>query len=689
LPLLTRLQRQAQGRAATGVAQQRLGVVEQEEQAALEASRAADVEAAEKAALLERMTPEMQALQRMKRAPSPMTENLEMFKGEEAPPSPSAPFGQLQQRLQGIPLEKGTLPTAEEVVPAEEDQRVVTRAEGKEFRLYPRSEKSGAPITAENLKGRINRALSVFDLSPEAEAFLRRAEQVIPQADMTLKQATSGATDQGTRQNVSESQGFLTLLDRQLTKIESGAEGVPRKGAGRPVTLKTFPLEMTGATAAKASTTTPSVPFKKDVDSITGAAPGQAASVSQTEMYAQRERIERGENKGKLPGFVSQPKEAERTTGEAAQPTVEKRGQEINKPVYRINPVTGKQERVSGTIRGKSAEAVPLSLQAELEPLVRLSETVRDEQAGQLSLFGAADERSRVQKAERRGIEAGPSLDIGARPDVEAFQRFINSPYVRRLKQDMKQSEKDLAPVRAFLSRALPRLKQMLKDSKATTARMSKIKNWTKFLKENQELTAFQTNTENMVLKMNNLKLNVSDINARIASYEQAKDDLIKESNRVGVRARGGAVEIKLFKELDDLLALYQEAKAELVQTKGALDLVRTQIKVLVGEQRLAELKATTDPLAKSNAAAQDEIKRLQDAVRTAQAEVGEAETKERQAAADKAQAVKGAKTGSVQQLEQQISDERARRWNVAMSGFPQGKQCTGTRPICRRKRCP
>jgi hypothetical protein len=668
-------QRQAQGRAATGVAQQRLGVVEQEEQAALEASRAADVEAAEKAALLERMTPEMQALQRMKRAPSPMTENLEMFGGKEAPPSSSAAFGQLQQRLQGIPLEKGTLPTAEEVVPAEEAQRVVTRAEGKEFRLYPRSEQSGAPITPENLKGRINRALSVFDLSPEAEAFLRRAEQVIPQADMTLKQATSGATDQGTRQNVSESQGFLTLLDRQLTKIESGAEGVPRKGAGRPVTLKTFPLDMTGATAAKASTTTPSAPFKKDVEGIRGATPGQAASVSQMEMYGQRERIERGENKGKLPGFVSQPKEAERTTGEAAQPTVEKRGQEINKPVYRINPVTGKQERVSGTIRGKSAEAVPLSLQAELEPLVRLSETVRDEQAGQLSLFGAADERSRVQKAERRGIEAGPSLDIGARPDVEAFQRFINSPYVRRLKQDMKQSEKDLAPVRAFLSRALPRLKQMLKDSKATTARMSKIKNWTKFLKENQELTAFQTNTENMVLKMNNLKLNVSDINARIASYEQAKDDLIKESNRVGVRARGGAVEIKLFKELDDLLALYQEAKAELVQTKGALDLVRTQIKVLVGEQRLAELKATTDPLAKSNAAAQDEIKRLQDAVRTAQAEVGEAETKERQAAADKAQAVKGAKAGSVQQLEKQISDERARRLNVALSGFSQGVQ--------------
>jgi HD superfamily phosphohydrolase len=202
----------------------------------------------------------------------------------------------------------------------------------------------------------------------------------------------------------------------------------------------------------------------------------------------------------------------------------------------------------------------------------------------------------------------------------------MNSPYVRKLKQDMKQSEKDLAPVRAFLSRALPRLKQLLKESKDTTARMSKIKNWTKFLKENGELASFQTNTDNLVLKLNNLKLDASDINARIKMYEQAKDELVKESNRAGIRARGGAPEIKLLKELDDLLALYQEAKAEYAQTKGALDLVRTQIKVLVGEQRLAELKATTDPLAKSNAAAQDEIKRLQDAVRTAQAEVGEAE---------------------------------------------------------------
>jgi hypothetical protein len=679
-------QRQAQGRLGTSAAQQRLSVAEQEEQDALEASRAADVEAAEKAALLERMTPEMQALQRMKRAPSPMTENLGLFGNEEATPSTSAAFGQLQQRLQGIPLEEGTLPTAEDVGPEGEQQRVIKRVSDAEFKLHPRAENTGEVITAESLRDRIDRVLSTYTLSPEAAVFLRRAEQVIPEADMTLKQEASGranqenvvgevVADRGVLKNVSESQGFLTLLDRQLTKIESGAEGVPRKGAGRPVTLKTFPLDMTGATAAKASTTTPTEPFKKDVDSITGAAPGQAASVSQTEMYAQRERLERTGKPGKLPGFVTQPKEAERTTGEAAQPTVEKRGQEINKPVYRTNPVTGKQELVSGTIRGKSAEALPLSLQAELEPLVRLSETVRDEQAGQLPLFGAADERSRVQKAERRGIEAGPSLDIGARPDVESFQRFMNSPYVRKLKQDMKQSEKDLAPVRAFLSRALPRLKQMLKDSKATTARMSKIKNWTKFLKENQELTAFQTNTENMVLKMNNLKLNVSDINARIASYEQAKDDLIKEANRAGVRARGGAPEIKFFKELDDLISLHQEAKAEYTQTKSALDLVRTQIKVLVGEQRLAELKATTDPLAKSNAAAQDEIKRLQDAVRTAQAEVGEAETKERQAAADKAQAVQGAKAGSIQALEKKISDERARRLNVALSGFSQGVQ--------------
>jgi hypothetical protein len=266
--------------------------------------------------------------------------------------------------------------------------------------------------------------------------------------------------------------------------------------------------------------------------------------------------------------------------------------------------------------------------------------------------------KTKKNQAKPKKEEAKPKKDQvkpkkeQAKPKKEQAKPKKEEQIQAPKKEPIQKPKKDLAPVRAFLGKALPRLKQMLQDSKATTARMSKIKNWTKFLKENQELTAFQTNTENMVLKMNNLKLNVSDINARIASYEQAKDDLIKESNRVGVRARGGAVEIKLFKELDDLLALYQEAKAELVQTKGALDLVRTQIKVLVGEQRLAELKATTDPLAKSNAAAQDEIKRLQDAVRTAQAEVGEAETKERQTAADKAQAVQGAKAGSIQQLE-------------------------------------
>jgi hypothetical protein len=169
---------------------------------------------------------------------------------------------------------------------------------------------------------------------------------------------------------------------------------------------------------------------------------------------------------------------------------------------------------------------------------------------------------------------------------------------------------------------------------------------------------------------MNNLKLDVSEINARIKMYEQAKDRVIEEANRAGVRARGGPAEAVVLKELDDLLTLYQEAKAEYVQTKATLDLVRTQIKVLVGEQRLAELKATVDPLEKSNEAAKNEIARLQDTIRTAQAEITEADNKVRQAEADKAQAVQGAKAANVQQLERQISDERTRRWNTAMSGF-------------------
>jgi hypothetical protein len=679
-------QRQAQGRLGTGAAQQRLSVAEQEEQDALAASRAADKAATEESERRDRLAPEVLALQRIKNAPSPMTENLGLFGNEEAPPSASPAFGQLQQRLQGIPLEEGTLPTAEDVVAEGEQKRVLRRVPGAEFKLHPRAEGTSEPITVEVLKDRIDRVLSTYKLSPEAAAFLRRAEQVIPEADMTLKQEASARTNQeniagevvaskGVQKNVSESQGFLTLLDQQLNKIENGEEGVARRGADRPELLKTFPT--TERNQARVSTTTPTEAFKYEQENITGAIPGQAQSVSQEEQFAQQERLERTGKPGKLPGFVAQPEEEERTQGVTGRAKVEKRAQDINKPVYRINPETGKQELVSGTIRGKGAEALPLSLQAELEPLVRLSETVRDEQAGQLPLFGAADERSRVQKAERRGVEAGPSLDIGARPDVESFQRFINSPYVRKLKQDMKQSEKDLAPVRAFLSRALPRLKQMLKESKDTTARMSKIKNWTKFLKENGELASFQTNTENMALQMNNLKLSVSDLNARIKSYEQAKEDLIKEANRSGLRARGGAAEIAMLKELDDLVSLHQEAKAEYTQTKGALDLVRTQIKVLVGEQRLAELKATTDPLAKSNAAAQDEIKRLQEAVRTAQAEIGEVETKERQAVSDKTQAEKGAKAGSVQQLETQISDERARRWNTALSGFGDRSEAT------------
>ena len=213
---------------ATESAQQRLGSVEEEEQAALEQQRRAEQDIVTETERERKIAPEALALRRIAGRPAGAeSASIPYNITPEAAPRGSAAMSRLSQELRGVkPGEQGELiPTAEPTPEAPKIQK----AEGdKGFRLYPRREGSeNLAASPEAISERIARALVLPGLSNETYAFLRRAENVLPRTD---------------------NQGVLSLLDKQLTKIETGQEGRTREGVRR---TKTYTQEPIGETKVR------------------------------------------------------------------------------------------------------------------------------------------------------------------------------------------------------------------------------------------------------------------------------------------------------------------------------------------------------------------------------------------------------------------------------------------------------
>ena len=247
-----------------------------------------------------------------------------------------------------------------------------------EFKLFPRQ---GAPIRPSehaDISTRLASVLARSDLTPEAYSLLRRAEKALPQTDARIEEIRSRPQPTTADiRDVASTEGMLTLLDQQLIRIERGEEGVARKGAGKPGVLQAFPV--TGGRADVAPPTAPA-------ETAPGVKTGYARAAAASEQFG--------------------PERQAVTAAEAAK----------TKRANLVGPET---------IRGPSAKAVPLSLQSELEPLVSQFERARESsQEGQLGLFESEEKK------------------LGAiKPDAAAFQRLLNSPFVRKLLKDIRTKE--------------------------------------------------------------------------------------------------------------------------------------------------------------------------------------------------------------------------------------------------------
>jgi hypothetical protein len=590
-------QRIAAGRAGTGAAQQRLSAVEEEEQATLDTQRAEDARVAEETARRDALAPEVAALQGMATKPSPMIDQFSLFEGQPNVQG-SAAMGQAKQQL----LDEEVTATAEEN--QADVKRDLRRVPGADFKLRARKEGT-APVTRDEVADRLNRVLSTYELSPEASAFLRRAEQAMPQADTTLKQETSGEAnredikgeivkDLGTQKNVSQSDSFFTLLNAQLDKIESGAEGVPRKGQNRTLTTATEPA--TAEQLAQASTTPGTEGAKIDMRERRDAQPGQPSPLKIT---------------------IAQPAEAERSVGLRGQAD-----QAVRTPA---NQPT--------TLRGASAKAADLSLQGELEPLVSQSERAADEQAGQLSLF--------PEEQKKLGY---------VKPDREAFNRFMRSPFVNKLRKALRANEETLKQA-ARIPALKNRVKELTNKVIGVLSDFQEYKTADKLVRANRDIQASERGLDQLKSVMTKNVVDRMELSGAIESLQQQRAQFLEESQQTGI-----APDAETVAQLENVERQMQQFSTDLALIDGAMNTLDGQIRVAQSQSRMLELvdKAPSlEDLETSKTelrAAQTELADLQQRINALETEkktkaAEDARTASAVAAADRAKALEPLET--------------------------------------------
>jgi len=405
----------------------------------------------------QKIRPEIQGIQRIAGRKG---EGPEMgFELPAAPPEApsgkgSAAMGQMQQTLRGAkPGDQGELIyTAPEV---DTTPPKLQKAPSEGFRLFARQTEPVRANTSEDIAQRIASALAQPGLTEDTYAFLRRAENVLPKTD---------------------NQGVLSLLDKQLAKIESGAEGRARAGAPKPTTLQAFPV------------------------------------------------------------------------GETA----------VNK---RVSDITKE------TLRGPSAKARPLSLQDEIEPLLEARERgLSEADASQMGLFPEEEKNLGYIK-----------------PDRAAFERFMRSPFVNKLRKALRTDQKAIERAK------FEDLKAKIKDLQAKADEMEKIRldysDAARTIQLNRDVGKQRQDINKIRAVMTDRVIDRMELQGRLEELQQLRRDLVQEG-----RDLGETVELPFMRELNAVEEQVHEAATDLVEVSWILHTLEAQMKVEAAKITLAKL---------------------------------------------------------------------------------------------------
>lgn len=566
-------QRQAIARAATGAAAERVGAVEAEEQAALEESQRQQAELDAEAERQRRLAPEQLALRRMAERPAVGVAGLINRLPIEGEPQPlgSSVMGRTAQELRGLPIgaEGEPIYTAEEEkAPAPAAPR---RVKG-EFRLFNQRGEPQRPSDYNNIQQRIARALARDDIDQDAYNLLRRAEEVLPVYDQKIETVRESYTPEGgvpvaNRKDVTETEGFLTLLDQQLERIEKGEEGILAPGARRPVTLQAFP-----AKGARAEAAAPTMADLRDIQKNASADPQTLTELQRRRAKAYNKYIQEGKSPAQAAGYayrdsvIEQP-EGERVAAEAGEVPVTKRGSGVT----------------ARTLRGPSRAAVPLSLSQELEPLLRLAE-----QAAGPDLT----ETRQIPLFEEEQAKLGMVFQT-----PEEFAAFLRSDEANRMRGALSLANK--------MNEQLAQLPQLEIRAAVLSERLDRLFKLRTEIRSLKELTKNRNTVEMAGRQWEKLSESITDFVVDrmelagkievLTAHKERLEDLLKSSKLPAMRVKGKvapavAATEKLKQELSAVLKDLETAQATLGKMSATAKRAETMLRVLRAENRLSEL---------------------------------------------------------------------------------------------------
>lgn len=501
----------------------------------------------------------------------------EIAQGTFDPMKPSAPV--LTGGQQELPLGAD----APVLRRAPNDQPTVD-ANGRPI-LNLRSYKPEAPqleVTHARLKERLAQLLANPNLSSAAYKLLRRIETVLPSTDTALSTTRTGP---GARDTASSS--FYQLVDEQLRRLEQGSapEGMRDAAAPREKNeqlLQAFPTEATRA----ATTGSPNDVLTRD-------------SLGRPLTDSAERRASRDEET-----YPNQPTERDLS------------GVPVEKRVSGFGPDTLLHKR--GDDAARDATAKPLSLQGELEEHLRLMEQGREEQAPtQGALFPAVEKE--------RGF---------VKEDPAAWQRFVNSPFVRSLRKALRRDAEVLAK-----AEKLPELHKRVEALQAQlTDLMQKRAEQNSARQTLQEVGHISNDARTLSGELLSKYVQLGELRTRIEELTNQRNDLLGEAARMVQEGHLTHYQDTLLAQLNYTLSALRAHQTELTETAASLKSLDTQIKRAQAATKLsrnvpsADVEAALKLQLRAAATEVGEVQRAHSEA-TALADV-EAARKRRQAAA-------------------------------------------------------
>lgn len=577
---------QEAGRAGTAAAQLRNQSVEMEEQAFRDEQTQADEElrraAAESAERSKTLNREMQALRGMAQRPGPYVPTPGAFAPDptELVRQEAPAIGQAAQVLsgetQGLDLQfnqdRNKALGADAVGTGEPAVTGPAQRVPGGFRLFNEQGAPDADTGFRPLQQRVARLLASPDLTDEAYQFLRTVEDTMPQLDAQVEEARSGRTRNGPEQDTAGLGSLYSELDTALGAIERGEQGVVTEGAPR---YKETPYRPAEGGYAGASTTPVNPAYKTDIAAVqAGAQPKRATGVKQPE----------SDERTALPA--------------AAQLTPTSQRTDATTPNTLRGPSAGvRRGDVQANVpeqRGGKRLEVPRMLRDRLS----LFAQARADDAGQQSLFPDTDK-------ERGAIKDSP----------EAFSRFMNSPFVRTLRKNLRDAQ-GLAKKGPQISALKQQVDALARKVEAMRAATAEYKTADQILKNAKVLAGIQLDAKKMSARMTEL---VVDRMQLAGALEKARSDA-EVFARAAEMARGSPAYKTLSVEMANTRKRLELLQAEYDAVNTVLNTLDAQIKVAQASNTLAQ-KRDAAPFPYQLTEAEEALRGAQASLALAQAE--------------------------------------------------------------------